>query len=383
MNYILRLENVVNRYIEGIILPSDPLDPLWNRENFIFHKQPKWNYIDNCMITSVLRLYEHTMDEKLLYFAEKFTSAYVDDDGFIPTLNPSDFNLDNINGGKNLLTLYRLTGEKRWIEGAKRLAVLLDNQPRLDCGNFWHKAIYPHQIWLDGAYMAFPFMVEYGLLTGEDRYIDDVLRQISSIKNLMRDPATGLYFHGYDETRSMDWADPITGLSSEFWLRSMGWLCAALADVSRFLPENREIPDMLIPLLSALVQRTDEDGMLYQLPDRRDLPGNYAETSGTLLFAYAALRVNANDSSVKAIKRAGKQALEAVSQKYIFVENDEKCNDDIPVLRNICLMAGLGQNRSGRAEYYLSEPVTENDAKGIAPLIMAYTELMKGENSDE
>lgn len=378
MNYIHRLEKAVKLYIQKLILPSEPLCPLWNRENFIFRKKPKWNYIDSCMITAVLRLYEYSGDRNLLDFAVSFTSAYVDENGEIPTMNCEDFNLDNINGGKNLLSLYRITGNERWLKAAQNLADALSQQPRLDCGSFWHKAIYPRQIWLDGSYMAFPFMAEFAGISGNTALIDDIRCQLRNIRNLMYNSESGLYYHGYDETKSINWADPETGLSHEFWLRSMGWLCAALADLCEILTDEKEISEMLAGLLDALSRYATPDGMLLQLPAHPELSGNYPETSGTLLFAYSALKAHRLGKAGEALRSAGEKALSAVTEKYLVVEED-----DTPVLKNICLMAGLGINRSGTAEYYLSEPVTENDAKGIAPLIMAYTELMKGNSLNE
>ncbi|MBQ9078946.1 MAG: glycoside hydrolase family 88 protein [Ruminococcus sp.] len=378
MNYIHRLEKAVKLYIQKLILPSEPLCPLWNRENFIFRKKPKWNYIDSCMITAVLRLYEYSGDRNLLDFAVSFTSAYVDENGDIPTMNREDFNLDNINGGKNLLSLYRISGNERWLKAAQNLADALSQQPRLDCGSFWHKAIYQRQIWLDGSYMAFPFMAEFAGISGNTALIDDIRCQLRNIRNLMHDSESGLYYHGYDETKSINWADPETGLSHEFWLRSMGWLCAALADLCEILTDEKEISEMLAGLLDALSRHATPDGMLLQLPAHPELSGNYPETSGTLLFAYSALKAHRLGKAGEALKSAGEKALSAVTEKYLVVEED-----DTPVLKNICLMAGLGINRSGTAEYYLSEPVTENDAKGIAPLIMAYTELMKGNSLNE
>lgn len=378
MNYIHRLEKAVKLYTQKLILPSEPLCPLWNRENFIFRKKPKWNYIDSCMITAVLRLYEYSGYRNLLDFAVGFTSAYVDENGDIPTMNREDFNLDNINGGKNLLSLYRISGNERWLKAAQNLADALSQQPRLDCGSFWHKAIYQRQIWLDGSYMAFPFMAEFAGISGNTALIDDILDQLRNIRNLMHDSESGLYYHGYDETKSINWADTETGLSHEFWLRSMGWLCAALADLCEILPDEKDISEMLAGLLDALSRYATPDGMLLQLPAHPELSGNYPETSGTLLFAYSALKAHRLGKAGEALRSAGEKALSAVTEKYLVVEED-----DTPVLKNICLMAGLGINRSGTAEYYLSEPVTENDAKGIAPLIMAYTELMKGNSLNE
>ena len=366
-----RLKAAANGYIEALILPSDPLCPMWTRENFIFKKQAKWNYIDGCMIRAALMLYELGGDRRLLEHARRFVCAYVEEDGTIPTMRREDYNLDNMSGGRSLIGLYRLTGEERFRLAFEGLAKALSAQPRLGCGSFWHKAIYPYQLWLDGAYMALPFLAEYGLLTGKDELRGDVLSQLQNIRDLMRDPATGLYFHGYDETRSMLWADPESGLSAEFWLRAMGWLCAGLADLCELLPEEELPAEMLSGLLEALSEHITAEGMLMQLPAREDLPGNYPETSGTLLFAYSAMKAARLGAADERLGQIGAQALLTVTERYISLDEGR-----VPVLRNICLMGGLGgaQDRDGSAAYYLSEKIVENDAKGIAPFLMAYCE---------
>lgn len=369
-----RLEFAANSYKEKLILPSDPLCPMWNRENFIFRKQAKWNYIDGCMIRAVLMLYERTGEQRLLDYARKFTCAYVAEDGTIPTMRREDYNLDNMGGGRNLISLYRHTGEERFRLAYEKLAECLLEQPRLICGSFWHKAIYPNQMWLDGAYMALPFLAEYGIITGQPGITEDVLSQLKNTRTIMLDEETGLYFHGYDETKSKIWADPVTGLSPEFWLRSMGWLCAGLADLCELLPESGLCREMLSGLLNGLSAHITGEGMLMQLPAHEELPGNYPETSGTLLFAYAAMKGARLGAADKELRTAGEKALLAVTDKYITFGAD-----GVPVLRNICLMGGLGgaEDRDGSARYYLSEKIVENDAKGIAPYLMAYCETLR------
>ena len=372
MNFITeRCRSIAEQYAERLILCSDPLRPLWNRESVLFGKPPRWNYIDSIMISAVLRLGEVTGDKRITDYARRFTDAYVMPDGTIPTMEPSDYNLDNIAGGRNLLRLYKQTGEERYRLGAERLCTeQLLRQPRLTCGSFWHKGIYPHQIWLDGAYMALPFLVEYGLLTGDLMVITDALRQLDNIRRLMRDEKTGLYFHGYDETRTQLWADKNTGLSHEIWLRSVGWLCAALADIAELLHDSLLCHEMLGSLLTS-IRRYITEAMLYQLPLYPDMEGNYPETSGTLLVAYASLK--ASRLGLADTAEQGFELLDSVSREYINTDSD------VPVLGSICLMGGLGgeSGRDGTARYYFSEPVVENDGKGIAPFLMAYTEAEK------
>ncbi len=365
---------IVESYIENLILPSEPLSPIWNRENSVFQKPAKWNYIDNCMIKAVIMLYELTGNNQLLEYAINFTDAYICD-GSIPTMRTEDFNLDNINGGKNLIYLFRKTGEKRYRKAFEKIYSQLERQPRLENGNFWHKAIYPYQLWLDGIYMTFPFMAEYAEISGTDIY-EDIYSQLENVRRLMCDRKTGLYFHGYDEKRSQCWANAETGLSSEFWLRAMGWFCAGLADLCGIVQKNHRLytlcSEMLAGLLESLTACTNPDGTLCQLPAKPQADGNYTETSGTLLFAYSAVKSADMGISGKNILTAGLNAFSSVTEKYISPEK-------IPVLKNICLMAGLGgaDNRDGTEKYYLSEKVVSNDAKGIAPYIMAYAEIKK------
>ena len=366
MNY----EKAAQSYIDKMILSSPPEAPMWNSENFIFRKPMKWNYIDHCIIKAVTGLYRSNGDKRLADYAERFVRTYVNEGGTIPTLCIDDFNLDNVCGGRNLIFLYSLTGDERFRKAYRTIyEKQLMNHPRLECGNFWHKAIYPYQIWLDGAYMAFPFMAEYAIHENTPKAMDDMLTQLKNIRDIMCDRNTGLYYHGYDETRQQIWADKKTGLSHEFWLRSMGWLCAALADLYE-LVQNVDIGSMLNSLLEALELFQCDDGMFLQLPVYKDMNGNYPETSGTLLYAYSAFKAYRLGISDAKIKHSGEKAFLAVSEKYI-------AEQEIPLLKNICLMAGLGgeANRDGTTAYYLSERITENDAKGIAPFLMAYTEL--------
>lgn len=369
-------DRITESYIKNLVLPSDPAFPMWNRENFVFRKKPKWNYIDSCMIKAVLMLYEITGNTELFDYAVNFTGFYIGTDGSIPTMNISDFNLDNINGGKNLLYIFKKTGCERYRLAIEKIYSQLESQPRLKNGNFWHKAIYPRQIWLDGIYMALPFMAEYAEFSGDKSVYDDIYRQLENVRQIMRDEKTGLYFHGYDETHSQYWANSETGLSSEFWLRSVGWFCAGLADLCGIVPVNEKLYNlcavMLGEILDSLCVCTNSDGTLCQLPLKPNVSGNYTETSGTLLFAYSAVKSANLGIAGKQILNAGLKAFETVTEKYIIYDN-------VPILKNICLMAGLGGDgrRDGSEKYYLSEKIVENDAKGIAPYLMAYTEIKK------
>jgi len=371
------MQKIIDGFTENIILKSNPENPLWNSENKIFAKKNKWNYIDACMIKAVSGLYELSGNRELFDFAEKYISYFISDDNTIPTLNIEAYNLDNINGGKNLIYFYRKTGKKKYLDISTWLYEnQIRNQPRLECGNFWHKQIYPNQIWLDGIYMSLPFLTEYAFITRNKNICDDIFIQLENVRNIMCNKNTGLYYHGYDESHKMYWADGKTGLSPEYWLRSIGWLMAGLADIFEFSPYGalKELSgSMLSDLISAMMRYQGDDGMFCQLPAKAYLSGNYPETSGTSLYAYSAIKSERLGICGTSVYKSGIKAFDSIVKNYISFEND------IPVLKNICLVAGLGgeNHRDGSEKYYLSEPVIRNDAKGIAPLIMAYTEYVK------
>ena len=301
------------------------------------------------------------------------------DGGVIHTYDPKEYNLDNVNQGKNLFTLYDLTGEQRYRDAIDTIRSQLDTQPRTREGNFWHKDIYPWQVWLDGTYMAQPFYMEYETRYNNMMGCQDSYRQFMNIQKHMKDPKTGLYYHGYDESRQMYWANPETGCSPNFWLRAMGWFLVAMVDVLERMDEQmyyeyRAIMAMLKDAVEAMIRfQDDQTGMFWQVIDKAGVPGNYLETSGSALFAYAVLKAVRLGYLPKRFAAYGEKAFFGTCDRYLGVSAEGKLQ-----LSGICLVAGLGgaSHRDGSLEYYFSEPVVENDAKGVGPLLLAYTEML-------
>ena len=369
----------LGNYVDYLIAGSSAEAPLWNIEKVRSGKPNKWNYVDGCMITACLSLYKTTGDEKFLKFSRDFVDYFVKDGGEIYTFDANEHNLDNINQGKNLFSLVDLTGEQRYRDAINTIRAQLDTQPRTKDGNFWHKAIYPWQVWLDGTYMAQPFYMEYETRYNGMKGCQDSYKQFMNIKKYMRDPKTGLYYHGYDESRQMYWADPGTGCSANFWLRAMGWFLVAMVDVLERMDEQmyyeyRAIMAMFKEAVEAMIQFQDaETGMFWQVIDKAGVPGNYLETSGSSLFAYAVLKGVRLGYLPKRFRAYGEKAFYGTCDKYLGVNDKGELQ-----LSGICLVAGLGgaTRRDGSLEYYFSEPVVENDAKGVAPLLLAYTEMI-------
>lgn len=381
MDYTVFFEN----YLDRIISSTNPDYPAWNGEYIISGRKNKWNYIDGCMINALMSLYETNHNPEIFRFCENFVSEFIADDGTIRTYNPTEFNLDNINPARNLITLYEITGIAKYRKAFEYIySAQLEKQPRTDRSkSFWHKMIYPQQVWLDGIYMTFPFYAEYEVRYNDCKNIDDIKMQFENAEKYMRDEKTGLYYHGYDESRKMYWADSKTGLSSCFWLRAVGWLMCACTDTyEKLCSVSPETDKLLMRMLSQLAESISgyihkNTGMLSQIINMPLENGNYCETSGTALAAYAMLkgaRLRMIDSKYR---KTSLELLEGIFKNSISFNPDGSAD-----VENICLVAGLGgeKRRDGSIGYYLSEPVVKNDAKGIAPLFMLYSEILKGDD---
>ena len=374
----------LDNYIDQLLEKSTPQAPVWNIEKIKSGGKSTWNYIDGCMIKAVIELYHITGNKKYLEFADSFINYFVNEDGSIQSYDPKEYNLDNVNAGKTLFDLYKLTGREKYRKAIDTVYSQLKGQPRTSTGNFWHKMIYPNQIWMDGLYMAQPFYMQYEVEYNNKANCRDSYEQFLHVYDLMRDTRNGLYYHAYDDSREAFWCDPVTGLSDNFWLRALGWYAMALVDTMEVMPEEmaeekarlgavyKELIDAMLPY------QDQESGMWYQVVNRGRIQPNYLETSGSAIFAYAimkSVRLGYLDERYFAF---GRKAFDGICEKYLSEENGEL------QLGGICLVAGLGNKemREGTFDYYMREPVVKNEAKGVAPLILAYIEIMMREKAE-
>ncbi len=368
----------IDAYVLSLIEKSSPSCTAWNIESVREGRPASWNYIDGCMITALLAMSDITGDKRYFDFAESFIDWFVLEDGSIKTYDRSKYNLDDINEGRVLFTLYAKTGKEKYKKAAETLYQQILEQPRTFEGNFWHKAIYPNQVWLDGLYMAQPFYALYQKNFGDGDY-SDMLSQIENVRRHMFDENKKLCYHGYDASRTAFWADKETGLSQNFWLRSIGWFAVALADLCEIIPEgeaNTRLCGIFKELMEGAAAYADEDtGMYWQVPDQGGREGNYLETSGSSMLAYAMLKGARLGILEKEYAAKGEKTFRGIVDKYLSF-TDGELN-----LGGICLVAGLGpednRRRDGSYEYYISEPVVENDAKGVAPFVLCYTEIKR------
>ena len=371
--------SVIDRYIDRLIEDTTPDKPIWNIENIKHGKAPGWNYIDGCMMTSLYTIYKQTGNKKYLDFIDNFVDFYVFEDGSIRGYELDTYNVDNINEGRILFDLYRETGKEKYKKAINLLYQQLLGQPRTGLGNFWHKKIYPNQVWLDGLYMAQVFYTRYETeFTGGKNYAD-IVGQFENVYKYMYDKDKKLYYHGWDYSKTAFWCDKNTGLSKSFWLRSVGWYTVGLVDaISYFADSAKQLKDRLIKIFRETVEGLERyidpvGKMFYQVVDQGGREGNYLETSGSAMIAYAMMKGARLGYVDKRFAKVGEEVFNGICNKYL-TETDGKLN-----LGGICLMAGLGpesnRKRDGTFEYYISEPVVENDAKGTGPFVMAYTEI--------
>lgn len=369
---------ILDRYINQLLEKSTPKAPIWYKEEISNGEHSGWNYMDGCMIKAVLDLYHITQNSRYLEFADHFIDHFVKEDGSITSYDPKEHNLDNVNAGKTLFDLYKLTGKDKYRRGIDTVYSQLKEQPRTSTGNFWHKEIYPNQIWLDGLYMAQPFYMQYEVEYNNCQNCMDIISQFRNVHTLMRDLRNGLYYHAYDDSRSMFWCDKVTGLSGNFWLRALGWFAMALIDTMEIMPETladekNELNQIYRHLIDSMLPYQDEEtGMWYQVVNRGGIEPNYLETSGSAIFAYAIMKSVRLRYLPDSYRTFGEKAFYGTCEKYLSEEDGEL------QLGGICLVAGLGnvEHREGTFDYYMREPVVKNEAKGVAPLILAYIETM-------
>ena len=345
-----------------------------------FREKPKWEYTHGLMMNAYLALYSETSGEKYFDYVKAFADTMINGSGEILTYNLSDYNIDRVSPGRFLIKLYQIDPKQKYLEAIKLLRSQMKGHPRTSEGGFWHKKRYPHQMWLDGLYMGSPFLALYGREFDEPGLLNDAVHQIMLVNKHHYDPETGLFYHGWDESHKQEWSDPETGLSPNFWGRAVGWYAMALVDVMDYLPEGHPGRDSVLTVIgrmaAGIVKYQDSDsGVWYQVLDMGDRSGNYLESSASTMFTYFLFKaINNGYIEVDKYKSAARKAYKGILNNFIKEESDGTIS-----ITNVCAVAGLGGDpkRDGSYEYYVSEPVRENDPKAIGPFIMASLEMNK------
>lgn len=336
----------------------------------------KWEYDNGVIFKGMELVYELTQDRKYLDYIRTNMDFFIEESGGIRSYRVDEYNIDHVNNGKLLFPLYRETGEERYRQAADLLRQQLMKHPRTSEGAFWHKQIYPYQIWLDGLYMGAPFYAEYIREFADIKDYSDVTQQFKLCYQHTRDAQTGLLYHAWDEKKEQPWCDPITGLSKNFWGRSMGWFVMALVDVLDILPEDQEDQATIIQMLSetmeALMKVQDQaSGVFYQVLNLPDAKGNYLEASASCMILYAVAKGLRKGYLPERYQVKAEQIRKGIIEEFITITEEGLIN-----LNKTCQVAGLGgkDKRDGTYAYYISEPIICNDPKGIGAFILAMAE---------
>jgi unsaturated rhamnogalacturonyl hydrolase len=346
---------------------------MWGMEE---RNSPVWSYTYGLVGLSMQKLSAGTGIEKYYIYSKRFIDTMINDNGVIRTYRFNDFNIDEINPGKMLFMIYNKTKDERYKIAMDTLGKQLLYHPRTKTGGFWHKKRYPHQMWLDGVYMAAPFMAQYADEFDEPALYDDLTNWIIVVEEKTRDSKTGLLYHGWDESRQQKWADPGTGLSANFWGRAVGWYAMALVDVLDYLPSEHpkynDIVAILNRLSEAVVKVQDKKtGLWYQVLDQGDREGNYLEGSVSCMLAYTLLKAVRLGYIGMDYSDAAFKAYRGIIDHLMTISPD-----GILTITPVCAVAGLGGHpyRDGSYEYYLNEMKRDNDPKATGPFILASLE---------
>ncbi|MDZ7607182.1 MAG: glycoside hydrolase family 88 protein [Cyclobacteriaceae bacterium] len=337
-----------------------------------FRDKPKWEYTNGLVCSAFLQVWEKTGDPAYYNYAKSYADSMITADGNILTYKKTDYNIDRVNPGKFLMVLYKNTQDIKYKMAIDTLRDQMRTHPRNADGGFWHKQIYPHQMWLDGLYMGSPFLAQYAAEFNEPALFDDVANQIDVMDKHAWDQEKGLYFHGWDESRQQQWADPVTGRSPHAWGRAMGWYAMALVDVLDFFPVDHPARPAILAvhkkMADAIIAHQDTSGLWWQVLDQPGREGNYLEASASSMFTYFLLK-SANKGYLDAkYLEAGKKGFKSIADQLI-----KKNEDGTISLTQVCGVAGLGGDpyRDGTFEYYVNEVIRDNDPKGVGPFIMA------------
>ena len=394
-----------------------------------FSKKPKWSYVMGIELEGMLDTYLRYGGEKIRQYCQMYTDTMINAKGDIRGYNILDYNLDNIRTGHFVTRMYQQWPEAKNLLAMKTMMKQLQDQPRTKADRvYWHKAIYAYQVWLDGIFMGLPFRVLTAPIidaaqkspktqkTQRSQYsqgsqksqssqspsvtaiYDDAVDQLKATYQRTLDAKTGLNRHAYDETRNTFWADKETGLSQHCWGRAQGWYTMALIEVLDALPESysrrNEVIELLQKDFDAILKWQDkQSGVWYQVMDSPGREGNYLESTSSAMFTYALLKAYRKGYVGAKYHDAGIKAYRGIINNFIRVNDDKTIS-----LTGCCSVAGLGpaatdevvaamkqvnpkgsvkenRRRDGGYAYYLSEPIRDNDAKGLGPFIWASLEM--------
>jgi unsaturated rhamnogalacturonyl hydrolase len=343
----------------------------------------RWTYDEGVVWKGLEHLWYNTGDPRYFKYIQHQMDRLVDKQGNIRTYKLDDYNLDNILLGRILLMLYNVTGQKQYYTAATTLREQLKQQPRTSQGSFWHKKKYTEQVWLDGLYMAQPFLAEYAAEFHEDSVFDDIAKQFAAIEANTRDGKTGLLYHGWDASKQEKWADKQSGHSANFWARAMGWYGMALVDALDYFPAGHRKPlEEIVTRYAAAIQKVQDPATScwWDILDKPSEKGNYLEASASCMFVYTLAKGVRKGYLPASYRKAAEKGWQGVQNKFLSSDAGSRTN-----LEGTVSVSGLGgtPNRDGSYAYYISEKVVPNDPKGVGAFLLAAGEMEMAKPQDK
>jgi len=344
-------------------------------------RPPKFEYdVVGMQINALQKLDAISPDTRYKNALETVTASYIKPDGKITAFDADLFSIDLTKPGDMVILLEQRTKEIKYRKAADLLRANLKRHPRTSEGAFWHRIIYPNQLWLDGVYMGIPFLTQYAATyekgAQQHKSFEEAVHEFVIARKHLRDPETGLYYHAWDESKKADWADKKTGRASQYWSRGMGWYAMALVDVLDYLPESetklrKTMIDITKELAPDILRYQDAaTGTWWQITDRPGELGNYRESSASAMFTYFLAKAVNKGYLPVSYRDAAVKSYSGLINEFVSVHPDGKIS-----MNGQCLVAGLGVGRDGSYDYYLTEPITSNDPKGNTPFILAGLEI--------
>jgi unsaturated rhamnogalacturonyl hydrolase len=342
----------------------------------------QWTYEAGTLLDGVAAHWQITHNPDDLAFIRATVDRWADPNGNITMKNgkpfdPSAHTLDDLEPGRICLFLYTQTHDDRFRKAAGTVWAQFATQPRTREGGFWHKQIYPQQMWLDGAYMAEPFRAAYAVRFGHKDELADVAKQMLLMYDNMRDPKTGLLRHGWDSSKQMPWADKQTGLSPESWARAMGWYMVAMADVLPYFSKSdanyAKLHAAFAQLANAIAQQQDKStGLSYDVLGHPGEAGNFFESSASAMFVYAIAKGVRTGNLPHSLLPVATRGFAGIEKKFVTREPN-----GLLTLHGTVKVSGLGGKpyRAGNYAYYVHETVGDNDFKGMGAYLLAASEI--------
>lgn len=341
-------------------------------------KKPKWDYKMGLVLFAFEKLYQKTNDKKYFNYIKEYADELIDAEGNITDYNIKDYNIDSANPGKLLFNLLDETKDNRYKKVIEQLRHQIETQPRTASGGFWHKQIYPNQMWIDGLYMAEPFYTQYTVRYENGKSLDDIARQFELVQNHLVDQKTGLVYQAWDESKEIAWANPATGTSPTIWGRGIGWYMMALVETLDYYPKSnpnyKKLAGYLNQIAKSAVAHKSASGLWYQVADKPDFKDNYLESSASAMIIYSLAKGADKGYLSSAYKKMAQKSFDAYLAA--FVKKDK--NGEI-MISNVSSSVGLGGKpfRDGTNEYYTNSKAKDNSSPALAAFLLSAIELKK------